>query len=304
MNAALSSHRTLRVAAPGAFDLALTARVLRRSTRNPVDRVEPDGSWSRVALLPHGPTLVRVAQQRGMLICTATPRVADRRALTSLISRVFSLEVELAPFFRRLRREPGFAEVARRCAGLRPQRFASLFEALANGFACQQLSLDSGLFRLGRLAERFGARVADRVGPPLAERVAQAPLSRLRAAGLSQKRAAALRLVARLPLDRLEAELAALSDEEARRRLCELPGVGPWTSDYVLLRGLGRLDIFPAGDVGAARTLGHILGRSITPSHALQLAARFSPQRGMLYFCMLGWTLGVGGDLNGPARSR
>jgi DNA-3-methyladenine glycosylase II len=114
----------------------------------------------------------------------------------------------------------------------------------------------------------------------------------LRKAGLSARRAAELRDLARLPLDRFESELTSLPDEEARARLMELPGIGPWTADYVLLRGLGRLDVFPSGDVGAARTLGRILGRAIEPSAAGRIAAHFSPMRGMLYFCMLGYTLG------------
>jgi DNA-3-methyladenine glycosylase II len=94
-----------------------------------------------------------------------------------------------------------------------------------------------------------------------------------------------------MPLERLESELESLSDEDARALLLELPSVGPWTADYVLLRGLGRLDVFPSGDVGAARTLGRILGRELDPRSAGQIAARFAPLRGMLYFSMLGYVL-------------
>jgi DNA-3-methyladenine glycosylase II len=166
-------------------------------------------------------------------------------------------------------------------------------EALANGFCCQQLALAAGLTRLGHLAERFGARTPDglRAGPPEPGRVARAPLSALREAGLSARRAAELRELARLPLERFECELAALADAQARMRLLELPGIGPWTADYVLLRGLGRLDIFPAGDVGAAHALGRILGRAVEPPAAVRFAERFAPLRGMLYFCMLGYAL-------------
>jgi DNA-3-methyladenine glycosylase II len=131
-----------------------------------------------------------------------------------------------------------------------------------------------------------------RVGPPDPDRVAKAPLSTLRDTGLSTRRAAELRDLARLPLDRFESELTSLPDEDARARLLELPGIGPWTADYVLLRGLGRLDVFPSGDVGAARTLGRILGRVIDPPAVGRIAARFGPLRGLLYFCMLGYVLG------------
>jgi DNA-3-methyladenine glycosylase II len=278
------------------FDFALTARVLRRSTRNLVDRVEEDGTWTRVVVLSGGPALLRGMQHGAQVAFDAAPAGAeDGRAVEAFVTRLFSLDIDLAPFWRRVRSEPEFVELARRCAGLRPQRFPTLFEALANGICCQQLSLHSGLTRLGHLAERFGPPTSDgaRVGPPDPGRVAKAPLSTLRRAGLSARRAAELRDLARLPLDRFESELISLPDEEARGRLLELPGIGPWTADYVLLRGLGRLDVFPSGDVGAARTLGRILGRVIEPSAAGRIAARFAPLRGMLYFCMLGYTLGT-----------
>ncbi len=269
--------------------------MLRRSPRNLIDRVEEDGTWTRVAVLSGGPALLRGRQRGAALAFDATPAGAgDRREIEALVTRLFSLELDLEPFWRRVRRERGFAELARRCAGLRPQRFPTLFEALANGICCQQLSLAAGMTRLGHLAERFGPRTPDgtRVGPPDASLVARAPLSALRRSGLSARRAAELRDLARLPLERFEHELSALPDAQARARLLELPGIGPWTADYVLLRGLGRLDVFPSGDVGATRTLGRILGRAMEPPAAVRFAARFAPLRGVLYFCMLGHQLG------------
>jgi DNA-3-methyladenine glycosylase II len=276
-------------------DFALTARVLRRSPRNRVDCVDDDGTWTRVVVLSRGPSLLRGRQNGATIAFDAAPAGArDRCAVESIVRRLFSLELDLAPFWRHVRRERGFGELARRCAGLRPQRFPTLFEALANGIYCQQLSLAAGMARLGLLAERFGPRSPDgaRFGPPRAELVARASLSALRNTGLSARRAEQLRDLARLPLERFERELDGLPDAEARARLLELPGVGPWTADYVLLRGLGRIDVFPSGDVGAARTLSRILGRVVAPPAAVRFAARFAPMRGMLYFCMLGYVLG------------
>jgi DNA-3-methyladenine glycosylase II len=253
-----------------------------------------------VTALSRGPALLRGRQNKATITFHAAPAGADDEGtIEAIVTRLFSLDIELAPFWRRLRREPDFAELTRRCRGLRPQRFPTLFEALANGICCQQLSLASAMSRLGHLAESFGARTRDgaRVGPPDGDRVAEAPMSTLRKAGLSTRRAVELRELARMPLDRLESELTSLSDREARVRLLDLPGIGPWTADYVLLRGLGRLDVFPSGDVGAARTLGRILGRAIDPSAAGRIAARFAPLRGMLYFCMLGYVFGTPSDV-------
>ena len=58
-----------------------------------------------------------------------------------------------------------------------------------------------------------------------------------------------------------------MSSAEALRVLTELSGIGPWSASLVLLRGLGRLDVFPPGDVGAQgglRALMHLgqIGRA------------------------------------------
>ena len=54
--------------------------------------------------------------------------------------------------------------------------------------------------------------------------------------------------------------LAALPDPEALARLSQLRGVGRWTAEYVLLRTLGRLNVFPGDDVGASNNLQRWLG--------------------------------------------
>ena len=83
-------------------------------------------------------------------------------------------------------------------------------------------------------------------------------------------------------------ELAALPDDEAVKRLCELRGVGRWTAEYVLLRGLGRTHIFPGDDVGARNNLraGCVWpSRSITGGPAC--SAPLGRYAGLVYFHLL-----------------
>jgi DNA-3-methyladenine glycosylase II len=69
--------------------------------------------------------------------------------------------------------------------------------------------------------------------------------------------------------------------------LAELPGIGAWSAGVVLLRGLGRLDVFPPGDVGAQRGLRAVM--HLGPGAALgRIIERFGNHRGYLYFCALG----------------
>ena len=81
-----------------------------------------------------------------------------------------------------------------------------------------------------------------------------------------------------------------MTSQQALHALTELPGIGPWSAALVMLRGFGRLDVFPPGDVGAARGLGPLL--RLGPRTSIDRAVeRFGDRRGYLYFCGLGANL-------------
>ncbi len=66
--------------------------------------------------------------------------------------------------------------------------------------------------------------------------------------------------------------------ERVRAQLLALPGIGPWTADYVLMRALGDTDVFLATDLGIRRALQR-LGVDADPASALALAERWRPYR-------------------------
>ncbi|HEY5029750.1 MAG TPA: hypothetical protein VIK39_15185, partial [Candidatus Angelobacter sp.] len=75
----------------------------------------------------------------------------------------------------------------------------------------------------------------------------------------------------------------------ALEQLVRLKGVGRWTAEYVLLRGLGRLDIFPGDDVGARKKLAHFLGKRkpLDYEGVCKAVARWQPNAGLVYFHLL-----------------
>jgi hypothetical protein len=107
------------------------------------------------------------------------------------------------------------------------------------------------------------------------------------------------RAIVRGELD--ESALEGAPRAVALERLTSLPGIGPWSAGLIMLRGLGRLDVFPKGDVGVARGLSNLLGvAEAALDHAVE---RFGERPGELYFCSLGASLLLRGFIRPPPLS-
>ncbi len=308
LSSAPDARWQLAIASP--FSLALTAQVLRRTTRNVLD-VWSAGTYARAVETVTGDCLVQVRQlgsvDHGSLELSSSAVIAARRAIEIVIRRRLGLDADLGGLEDTLRADPALWPIAERLRGLRPPRFTTLVEAVGLTVPFQQLSLEAGVSIANRLVQRLGRGVrADGRESwvfPSAERLADASVDALRACGLSTAKAQTLRSAARLVADGIltEGQLEALPTPEARRRLQELGGIGPWTADVILLRGLGRLDVFPRGDVSARRNLAALLGRPapLTAREEDELLARLGPARGMLYFYGLAWRRALQGVLDG-----
>lgn len=302
----------IRLTTRGPFHLEATVRVLQR---RPVNRVDlwTGGRYWRVLGTAERPLLAEVVNLRTIeapdVRCTlhGPHSAAVGRGAAATLRRVLGLDLDPVPLRRVTEGGPALAATARALRGLRPPRFSGLFEAFASIVPFQQVSLDAGVAVLGRTVERFGEAVehdGERFFAfPTAAAIAAAPPAAMLACGLSRQKARTLQTLAGLietgELD--EHELEGLPSDAALTRLVALRGVGPWTAGLVLLRGLGRLDVFPPGDVGAANGLRELLGT--TSARRIEATMkRFGSLRGYLYFLSLGGRLLTRG-LIGPASS-
>jgi DNA-3-methyladenine glycosylase II len=93
--------------------------------------------------------------------------------------------------------------------------------------------------------------------------------------------------------------LATVPDDAVMDRLCKLRGVGRWTAEYVLLRGLGRLHLFPGDDVGARNNLRRWLRlrKALDYEGVRRVLARWDGYAGLVYFHLLLDRLAVAGHL-------
>ena len=281
------------------FRLDLTAWALQRRADNLIDRWDGQ-TYRRLLVLDEGPVAIAVTQQgtvetpglrvvaRGEQIGTGT--VAD---VTAALERLLGLNVDLNGFYRLAEGDAQLGSLARRFRGLKPPRFPTPFEALVNAIVCQQITLTLGIRILGRLAQAHGHHLPDDDGDALPRPCEVVDLTgeQLRAISFSRQKTRALVEAGRAIVEgRLSfAHLATLDDDAAAARLRELPGVGRWTAEYVLLRGLGRINVFPGDDVGARNNLQRWLGVAspLDYAGARQIVDHWSPYAGLVYFHLL-----------------
>jgi DNA-3-methyladenine glycosylase II len=116
-------------------------------------------------------------------------------------------------------------------------------------------------------------------------------MASLRRLGFSTNKGIAIKQVAK---DILKGEfdsegLPNLTNQQAMERLLMLRGVGRWTAEYVLLRALGRTDVFPADDVGAQNNLARWLKlkQPLNYGSVKQTLAKWQPYSGLIYFHLL-----------------
>jgi len=212
-----------------------------------------------------------------------------------LVQKILGLTVDLQPFYVLARDNELLRPLVEQFSGVRPPRFPSVFEALVNSIACQQVTLDLGILLLNRLSERFGPAVNDhgtvQHGFPGPADLAEATEEALRQLGFSHQKARAIReLAADVVADRLDlASLDSMTNREAVDYLSTIRGIGRWSAEYVLLRGLGRLDTFPGDDVGAQNNLQRLFHLVDKPNYEQirDLTSPWHPYEGLVYFHLL-----------------
>lgn len=309
-----SLHFSLTPVAP--FRLDLTATALKRRPSNQIDAWDGE-SYSRV-LAQNGRSVLIEVRQTGTsdaphVSVTATVEKGppiNKSDLKAALGKLLGLQLDLSAFYRFARSDSQLAPLVQRYMGLKPPRFPSVFEAIINGIACQQLTLHVGLILLGRLSEKAGLPIETSSGTrysfPAAERLRAFPNRTFRALGFSTNKAIAIKSISNdIHTQAFDPEsLSSCENEEAISRLLALRGVGRWTAEYVLLRGLGRTDLFPGDDVGARNNLKRWLNLNTKLDYAgvNKTVARWRPFAGLLYFHLLLDSLEASGQFT-PAQA-
>lgn len=293
-----SFHFEINAVAP--FRLDFTVWALRRRPTNIVDRW--DGETYRRALVIQG-DLIEIAVTQPdkaeavlhIFVSGANKTEELKTAVATVIEKMLGTQINCTDFYTLAGRDDNLRSLSNRFMGLKPVRFPTVFEALVNAISCQQLSLDFGITILNRLTETVGSKIVLSSGKsnafPTARELRLLTVEDLRSMSFSRQKANyLLNLANRIIDNETEIEnIAGLGNERIAWTLQEIKGVGRWTAEYVMLRGMGKLDVFPGDDAGAQNSLQKFLNLPIKPSYSQveRVTAPWYPYSGFVYFHLL-----------------
>ncbi len=223
----------------------------------PIAADEGGLAFGRVLNTPHGPGSVWARPADGCLVLRMSlPNLSDLSSVVSSVRRMWDLDADPSVVDAALAEDPALTPLIRARPGLRVPGADDGFEVAVRAILGQQVSVAAARTFTARLVERHGASLPPDATPlhrafPSPEVLAGAELDGL---GLVGSRVRAVRALAEATVHGLRLVPGA-DRHAARAALLALPGVGPWTADYVALRALGDPDAWLGTDLVLRRSV-------------------------------------------------
>jgi AraC family transcriptional regulator, regulatory protein of adaptative response / DNA-3-methyladenine glycosylase II len=250
-----------------------------------------DGDTYRRSLrLPHGYAVVALtaadAGDEGPVFVEAVLHLSDLRDLTSAVSRcrqLLDLDADPIGILEALERDPAIGPLVTAHPGRRVPGAADGFELAVRAIIGQQVSVPGARTIAGRLVTAAGETLPEPVGgithlfPTPAALIALAEASPASFSMPAGRRNALIALAEVVTTGEVVIDPGA-DPTELRASLVALPGIGPWTAEYVAMRALRDPDAFMPTDLGIKRGA-RTLGLPTEPAHLTALSERWRPWR-------------------------
>lgn len=276
---------------PGTLDVRLPYRqpmelttTLNYLAQRAITRIEYyDGtSYHRTMRLPHGAGLVSLKPAIGYV--SARLRLADHRDLAAAVARLrrlLDLDADPVAVDEVLGSQPALSTLVRQRPGLRSPGATDGFEMAVRAIVGQQISVAGARTVLSRIVAEYGTiafqsdagepdwRLFPDPGTLAAIDPSLLPMPKSRGRTI-------VNLAATMADGQLE--LSAGSDrEQTRQVLLSLPGIGPWTADYLQMRAIGDPDVYLGSDLGVKHAVAALATKSEFAPFDPVAAAPFDP---------------------------
>ena len=276
---------TLRLGYRPPYDFAAMLDFLRGRALPGVEAVD-DHSYARVIGPFERPGWLRVSAwpngEHALKLELHGPTPSQLLEIVQRLRRMFDLDADPQAIGATLSQDPRFAPLIAQRPGLRLPSGWDGFEIAVRAIIGQQVSVAAARTFATRLAQKYGQALPQPFAGGLAhlfptpETLVDADLESI---GLIRSRANTVRGVARALLDGRVDFRPERTLEDFVSRWVALPGIGPWTAQYIALRALGHPDAFPVEDLVLQKAL-PADGTRMTPKALAARAEAWRPWRG------------------------
>ena len=218
-----------------------------------------------------------------------------RKVIENRVRWILGTDDEIKGFYKAALADKKCALIVKNLYGLRAPRTPTVFEALIVAITEQQIALPVAVALRKRLVEKYGESLEVKgkqyFAFPTPEALTQLRPAEIRKLGLSTRKAEYIigvsKKVAQGELD-LE-KMKALDQKKILTVLTKIRGLGPWTVEYMMCRGMGRYDALPAGDMGLRISLTEFLSekKRVTEAEVRKFLTPFGKYKGYAAFYLI-----------------
>jgi DNA-3-methyladenine glycosylase II len=290
---------TMQTLAPFNFDL--TAQIF--SNGDPEIRTYTNGVFRQVLKINGALVLIKVSSsgtvEKPELSVTLNSNIAltlkDKQAAEKIVEFIFNLGFDLNSFYQDVKEDPVMHQISQQLYGLKNPTTPTVFESLIDSIVEQQISIKVAITIEHRLAKKFGEKLEISgktfFAFPTAQNIAVASINEVQQVGLSMRKAEYIFNAAKL-IEDCKLDLEKLKNnptpEHIIAELDEIRGIGVWTAELTMLRGMQKLDAFPADDFGIRRVISKYYGgKQIKAAEAREVAKLWGSWKGLAAYYLI-----------------
>jgi DNA-3-methyladenine glycosylase II len=220
----------------------------------------------------------------------------DKEQVITIISTMFNLDFDLTVFYEAVRKDGTMVSLTQTLPGLKNPTTPTVFEALVDSIIEQQISLKAAHHIERKIIKTFGSSLTlgnnEYYAFPTPEQLNSAPVDKVRECGVSYRKAEYIKGISErivegtLDLERFK---GYKKTDQILDDLCRIRGIGKWTAELTAIRGLNRLELFPADDIGVRRVIAHYYcsDEKISSDSAREIAERWGNWKGLASFYLI-----------------
>jgi DNA-3-methyladenine glycosylase II len=293
---------TFKIEAVAPFNFDLTAQIFQSGDKQ--IRSYSNGQFTQVLKLNGKLTIVKLAstgtvEQPKIIVELKSNNpitLQDKQKAKEAVKFIFNLDFDLCSFYSDVKNDCTMTQIAQQLYGLKNPTTPTVFEALVDSIVEQQISIKVAHALEERLVKKFGETLAlngeTYFAYPTPQNIASVSIEEIQNCGLSQRKAQYIQGTAQLIVDGkldLEHLKKDKTPEEIISELDEIRGIGVWTAELTMLRGMQKLDALPADDLGVRRVISRYFcgGKPIKSAEAREIAKSWGRWKGLAAFYLI-----------------